>query len=310
MRKCTADAPYTAEEAANGITVGHEDVETYSDDDIVHKYRCKHCLSEWWEDKETGKISFIDIHPESINKGSARRDEEMAGFTVVDRLMQLDRDMKESGLPEPQRLEFLKVAIRSLPPELAMAAKEEIDRQWPGIGDISNEDECDDCGDECECAMCSGMDYGAIMESARENIERTGLHLTGVLVGLNGDLPFIYSAGFKYQDEHPDIILSGIGSEAGMVTINNVFYLLKEKGKRFQDGDISHDVLEGLPVAFRTVTDEHKEDKINFTASIYDMPNKDIEVLQLVWPDPNGKFPWDEGFDNNWKDKQEQLWAT
>ena len=73
-----------------------------------------------------------------------------------------------------------------------------------------------------------------------------------------------------------------------------VIQRLVREGRVFQADSESNDVLKGYACAFRTVDKTHYHEYLGYARWFYG--GDDFPVLQLVWPDKNGRFPWDADF--------------
>ena len=62
-------------------------------------------------------------------------------------------------------------------------------------------------------------------------------------------------------------------------------------GRRFVHGSIDHDTFD-RPVAFVEIPKDEYLGRFNVTIEIYD--NVDFKALQVVTPDADGQFPWDD----------------
>jgi hypothetical protein len=124
-----------------------------------------------------------------------------------------------------------------------------------------------------------------------DDIERCGITVMGIF-GDELNAPFYYSIGARAFDVN-DLYISCLNQQMGMFTVNNVFYHLIS-------GNITEPCLiEGLlgnDLALVLVTDleKIKTDKTIQTGNYYN--DDDYNVFQIVLPDTNNKFPWDDGF--------------
>ena len=134
------------------------------------------------------------------------------------------------------------------------------------------------------------------------HIEKYGCHVVMVI----GDhLPgFAYSIGLYEKFNHPEIICFGLDLKVMMGMINEVCYLLG-KGRTFESYKPYDDFLENFDVQFLPVVREFYGDYLGFATSYYN--GNDFTAMQMVWPDKENKFPWEEGFYKPWKFKQPLL---
>ncbi|HPG04863.1 MAG: DUF4262 domain-containing protein [Rhodoblastus sp.] len=98
--------------------------------------------------------------------------------------------------------------------------------------------------------------------------------------------------GFSYTvglTEHglPELVIAALPPDVAHGTLNQIGALMRKNGP-FKNGDISYEVLQG-----------------NFRVAFVDLPGgalpianarygaDDYHALQVFWPDPNGRLPWE-----------------
>jgi hypothetical protein len=134
-------------------------------------------------------------------------------------------------------------------------------------------------------------------------LERHGWFVMKVGAG-DGAPAFAYSLGLFENFNHPEIILFGLDLETMHTLINDVGELVRS-GQRFAAGDTSDQLLDGFTCAFRPVAKSQYGAHVTYTVWYYG--NEEFPVLQLVWPDMNGRFPWDGEFDERYRPDQPDL---
>jgi hypothetical protein len=123
--------------------------------------------------------------------------------------------------------------------------------------------------------------------------------------------PFVYSIGLTESFGHPELIMIGINPQSGGRIINSAGDLIKD-GERLTlpDGvDVKYmDNLFGnnYRAAIKKVTRPAKLANLCQAANLYG--DDGFEALQIVMPDKNGNFPWDEGYDSQAMRKQKLLY--
>jgi hypothetical protein len=113
---------------------------------------------------------------------------------------------------------------------------------------------------------------------------------------------FGYSIGLYKEFNHPELIIIGLDFESTGAIINNAKDEI-ENGIRFIEGVNYPDFLIELPVQFVDVKKEHYADYLGY-AGWYNDKSMNFPTLQIVWPDRDGKFPWEPEFNENFKFKQ------
>ena len=136
-----------------------------------------------------------------------------------------------------------------------------------------------------------------------ETLEKWGWFVTKVGAG-DGEPAFAYSMGFYENFHHPEIILFGLDLEAMHLVINDAGARIR-KGNKYEEGQKYADLLQSYPCEFRRVNPERYDGLLNYAIWYYE--DSHFPVLQLVWPDKAGLFPWDDGFDERFRNEQPSL---
>ncbi|RFZ92343.1 DUF4262 domain-containing protein [Mucilaginibacter conchicola] len=136
-----------------------------------------------------------------------------------------------------------------------------------------------------------------------DNIAKYGCHLT--LIESNGYTPaFIYSIGLYQNYGHPEIICVGLDINV-MAAIINGAKDMAAAGETIVTGKLYQGFLQDYDVQFLEVQELNYFDYLGFGSKFYQ--GIDYPVLQMVWPDKQNKFPWEDGFNEDWKYKQPLL---
>ncbi|MDU1891822.1 MAG: DUF4262 domain-containing protein [Dysgonomonas sp.] len=136
------------------------------------------------------------------------------------------------------------------------------------------------------------------------NIEKYGCHLA--LLEADNYLPaFVYSIGLYKKFNHPEVICFGLSTDLMGRLINYAADLVKQ-GKVFEPNKPYSGFLEGYDIQFVPVDEAFYADYMGYGGWFYDM-SFDFPALQLVWPDKEHLYPWDEGFNPDWKFRQPLL---
>jgi hypothetical protein len=137
-----------------------------------------------------------------------------------------------------------------------------------------------------------------------QDIEEFDCH--NVLIEDDGYLPaFVYSIGLYKNFNHPEIIVFGLNKDMMGRIINNIKDDIKS-GQSFNPSITYSGIIEGFDVQFLEVEKENYQDYVGY-ASWYNKSPHDFPLLQLVWPDKENNWPWEESFNENWKFKQPLL---
>lgn len=126
-----------------------------------------------------------------------------------------------------------------------------------------------------------------------EDVQKFGWHIVGVEDDPEGPA-FAYSIGIYHTLKQPEIIIFGLNSMATMVRIVNAIGEEMRKGTKFEDWTESDQILEGYSCMFRHVHDGFYTKYLGFAIWFY-RPDY-FPVLQCVWPDRQGRYPWQPEF--------------
>ena len=136
------------------------------------------------------------------------------------------------------------------------------------------------------------------------DIEEHGLHIA--FIETDEYIPrFGYTIGLYKKYNHPELIVIGLPPEVIGAILNGAKRKI-EDGTAFIDGVDYDGFLQGFPVRFVKVEPNHYQDYVGY-AGWYNDNSFDFPLLQMVWPDKNGHFPWDDAFNPNFKFQQPLL---
>jgi hypothetical protein len=107
-----------------------------------------------------------------------------------------------------------------------------------------------------------------------------------------------YTIGFPDHYGHPEVVASSVDPR-----FLNALADIIRGGASFREGSR----LEGLlrvPVVFKHVPEALHGPEV--TVATQHHGARPFELLQMVWPDEEGRYPWDPGYVND--PRQHQLW--
>lgn len=137
-----------------------------------------------------------------------------------------------------------------------------------------------------------------------DNIEKYDCHLA--LLEPDNYLPgFAYTIGLFKKFEHPEIICFGLKTDVMAAILNQACDLIK-KGEMLKANKSYSGFLEGYNVKFLEVDKEYYPNYVGYAGWFYEM-TFNFPLLQLVWTDKQHKYPWEEGFNPDWRFKQPLL---
>jgi hypothetical protein len=104
--------------------------------------------------------------------------------------------------------------------------------------------------------------------------------------------PFAYSIGLFRSFRHPEIIVLGLPSDTAHQLINDIGDAIRS-GLALSAGQTSDAFLKGYSCTFRRVPPHQYPAYLGRGLRFYD--HDPFPVLQLVYPDKLGRWPWQEG---------------
>ncbi len=105
---------------------------------------------------------------------------------------------------------------------------------------------------------------------------------------------FTYSIGIFHSLKSPEIIVYGMDNDDAGKLINTIGDLVK-KGVVIEPGKVYKEFMEdSWPCMFIKVEKENYNNHFGFCHWFY--KSWDFPVLQCVWSDEKGHFPWEENF--------------
>ncbi len=138
--------------------------------------------------------------------------------------------------------------------------------------------------------MTSDDDERAHDERIRRDVQEHGCHIAIVPGSSPGTTFCAFTVGL-WRNGHPEVVVFGLEQAAA----EEILDLVQEEvddGQRFAAGERRDGLLHQYPVTFGAVT----PDKVAvFEPAVRFHGNADFPMLQLFWPDRQGRFPWDAG---------------
>lgn len=143
--------------------------------------------------------------------------------------------------------------------------------------------------------------HSDVEQKILDDVEKYGFHIS--VISQDEYLPgFAYTIGLTKTYNHPEIIIFGLKNEVMSEILNGLGDKIGKGQIYSQDREYS-DIVSNFPVKFIEVQKEHYQDYLGYGGWFYNS-KFDFSAYQLVWTDKNNKYPWDEGFNDNWKFKQ------
>jgi len=127
-------------------------------------------------------------------------------------------------------------------------------------------------------------------QNALDDVQRYGLHIVNVLE--EGKLPgFAYTVGLYRTFQHPEVLVYGLSQDRAHQILNDLADNLRA-GKRYVAGGTFDDLLEGYSCTFRVVPRPHYREHLGWASWFNE--TIDFPALQLIYPDNEGRWPWQD----------------
>lgn len=156
--------------------------------------------------------------------------------------------------------------------------------------------------DRCDCWLCAGEDPARLDEYDRitaVHVKEHGWSVTAVAA--DHESPgWVYSVGMWHTMGTSEVSMFGLRVQDMHHWVNEVGAL----GRSLRPGELIHGVLPGHPLMVRPVDDSWFPDLFGFAMDFYRHPP--VPMVQLVWPDRHGVFPWEPG--SRCRVEQPSLW--
>jgi hypothetical protein len=137
------------------------------------------------------------------------------------------------------------------------------------------------------------------------NIEKYGCHVIHVLPTKDGNhSPFAYSVGIEHSAGQPEIFVIGLAQPLAHFLVNLYCQRIRE-GEQFDHGQMVSGFLEGFECQFRRVHSSHYDDYFGQDVRFYG--HSDFRVLQLIYPNTLGIWPWNPLADDWFRARQPLL---
>ena len=137
------------------------------------------------------------------------------------------------------------------------------------------------------------------------DIQADGLHVA--TTAESEDAPgYSLSLGLTHSFDHPEVIVFGLAPEVATDLIN-VVADEASGGRKFLPGSEVNDLLQSYPVRFTAVDGEHREQFFGTATWLY--AERELAVVQLVYPDQQGRWPWDASSRDGFRANQPLLSA-
>ena len=142
----------------------------------------------------------------------------------------------------------------------------------------------------------------SIVERAAADVTAHGWHV--LTIGGEGSSPYAFSIGFTRTFGHPEVLIIGLPQKTSHELLNVVGSRVSA-GARFEHGLPYLGLLNRYPCEFRPVPESEYRNYLGAALGFYG--SEPFGALQLVWPDRDGRFPWDASAAESFRSSQPVL---
>ena len=137
------------------------------------------------------------------------------------------------------------------------------------------------------------------------DIAQYGWHVLHIFADESGPC-FSFSVGFYLKFGHPEILVMGLPQPVAHELINLIGSHLAE-GRVFRPRERFDGLAEGFACSFVSIAVEHYRNYLGYGVWFYRSLKQPFPALQLVWPDKQGWFPWENDYDQKFFGMQKLL---
>ncbi len=139
---------------------------------------------------------------------------------------------------------------------------------------------------------------GAFVAKMLADIERVGWTAIGVFDPEGDEPPFTYTIGLGVSYNHPELITFGLPPEVAHGVIATAIEQIKA-GVDFTtqlDTDVSNIISDDFTCRFLSMSESQAQEFMLQAINFYQMieASDRFASLQLVWPDENNQYPWQD----------------
>lgn len=131
------------------------------------------------------------------------------------------------------------------------------------------------------------------------NVRENGCHLMGI-AGDEQHPNCVFSIGLYLNYGQAELILFGLDPNDASAVINDVRDRVAA-GRRYVAGDLCDDLLDDRKICFVEVPLQAYRAYLGTAIWFYANLPRPFPCLQIVWPDREGRFPWEVGCDPSLK---------
>jgi len=137
------------------------------------------------------------------------------------------------------------------------------------------------------------------------DVTRVGWHHIHVQ-SEGGEPAFAYSLGFYANFDQPEVIVFGLPPPPRIAQqlLNIAAIRVAGEKKPYELRKPYEDIAQGMRIAFIPVARKHYPTYLGYGRWFYQSVKAEFPVIQMVWPDKQGRLPWESGYDTSYAKAQ------
>lgn len=162
----------------------------------------------------------------------------------------------------------------------------------------------------CSCHLCvpNGADDGCLAwrDGTASLVEEHGWSVVGAAA--ENDVPaWAFTVGLWHTLGSPEIAMFGLGLADMQRWLNRLGGQIRS-GRPLAPDQPREGVLDGVPLQVRPVHASWYPVLFGSALNFYQRPP--LPIVQAIWPDRTGRFPWQDGSGDNCRADQPWLWVA
>lgn len=121
------------------------------------------------------------------------------------------------------------------------------------------------------------------------DVRRFGWHAVAIN---DADPPFLYSVGWTRTFDHPEAIIFGLEANTAHGILAAMVAKFRQ-GMRYDAAGKYDNVLDDVPLGVRIVDESQHELYLGYAMGYCREIRRDLEAIQVFWPDKNDRFPFE-----------------
>ena len=131
------------------------------------------------------------------------------------------------------------------------------------------------------------------------DINQHGVHILNVFDPEGEDSKFNYSVGLWHSYKHPEILIYGLDAGISTQLINDIAEKCRNGDPMPANGMVSSDYVQSFHVQFVEVPKSEYKEHFGWARWLYQ--GNEFPVLQMVFPDKDGNWPWSDKTTDDFK---------